>query len=572
MKVLVIGSGPIVIGQAAEFDYAGAQACRSLKEEGCEVVLINSNPATIMTDPEMADALYIEPLTPEFCERVIARERPDALLPTLGGQTGLNLATKIAELGILEKYGVKLLGTPLSAIRKAEDREEFRKLMREIREPVPESFIIESPEQLKAILDTKVPDDSGRLIDFPYPRIVRPAYTLGGTGGGIAHNPDELWEIGRKGLALSMRSQVMIERSLLGWKEIEYEVMRDGAGNCITVCNMENFDPMGVHTGDSIVIAPSQTLSDLEYHMLRTASLKIIRALGIEGGCNVQLAVNPESFDYYVIEVNPRVSRSSALASKATGYPIARVAAKIAIGKTLDEIENQVTKTTKACFEPALDYCVVKIPRWPFDKFRSGDRTLFTQMKATGEVMAIDRSFEAALLKAIRGLEVRQKDLRHAGFMHIDDEALNAAIRIPTDERLWAVCEGLRRGWSVDEINRISRIDKWFLTKLQGLVNLEARLSSAGKAREAQGREGIALSNLIFEAFETGFSSPTILSLMAADGEEDDFARFVRTEVQRLKVMPVFKMVDTCSAEFESATPYYYGTFEQEDDGRPAVL
>ncbi len=399
MKVLVIGSGPIVIGQAAEFDYAGTQACKSLREEGHSVVLVNSNPATIMTDPGVSDALYIEPLNVDFLERIIARERPDALLPTLGGQTGLNLATQLADEGIIEKYGMRVLGTPLSAIRRAEDREQFRDLMREIKEPVPESWIIRTEEELEAILSVA-----------PYPCIIRPAYTLGGTGGGVASSKEELWEIGRKGLKLSMRSMIMVERSLLGWKEVEYEVMRDRIGTCITVCNMENLDPMGVHTGDSIVVAPSQTLSDLEYHMLRTASLKIIQALGIEGGCNVQLAVNPESFDYYIIEVNPRVSRSSALASKATGYPIARVAAKIAIGKTLDEIENEVTGTTKACFEPALDYCVVKIPRWPFDKFASGDRSLFTQMKATGEVMAIDRSVRSgAFMKAIRGLEVKQK-------------------------------------------------------------------------------------------------------------------------------------------------------------------
>lgn len=499
MKVLVIGSGPIVIGQAAEFDYAGTQACKSLKEEGCEVVLINSNPATIMTDPGVSDALYIEPLTVEFCERVIATEKPDALLPTLGGQTGLNLAIQLADSGILEKYNVKLLGTPLSAIRKAEDREQFRSLMREIKEPVPESWIIETPEQLEAALD-----------EVPYPCIVRPAYTLGGTGGGIAKNREELIEIGNNGLKLSMRSQIMVERSLLGWKEVEYEVMRDKEGNCITVCNMENFDPMGVHTGDSIVVAPSQTLSDIEYHMLRTASLKIIDALGIEGGCNVQLAFNPHSYDYYIIEVNPRVSRSSALASKATGYPIARVAAKIAIGKTLDEIENQVTKTTKACFEPALDYCVVKIPRWPFDKFSGGDRTLFTQMKATGEVMAIDRTFESALLKAVRGLEVKTKDLWHPKFAgeyptgegKMSDEDLQKAIQIPTDDRLWAIAEGLRRGWSVAGVNRLCRVDPWFLDKMQGLVLNEV------------------------------------------------------TESENI----VYKMVDTCAGEFESKTPYFYAT------------
>lgn len=521
MKVLIIGSGPIVIGQAAEFDYAGTQACKSLKEEGHEVVLINSNPATIMTDPETSDALYIEPLTWEFCERVIACERPDALLPTLGGQTGLNLAIQLADRGVLEKYDVKLLGTPLSAIRKAEDREQFRALMREIKEPVPESFIIETEAQLQAILPTQVPDESGRLIEFPYPRIVRPAFTLGGTGGGIANTPDELWEIGRKGLRLSMRSQIMVERSLLGWKEIEYEVMRDSKGNCITVCNMENFDPMGVHTGDSIVVAPSQTLSDIEYHMLRTASLKIIQSLGIEGGCNVQLAFNPESFDYYIIEVNPRVSRSSALASKATGYPIARVAAKIAIGKTLDEIENQVTRTTKACFEPALDYVVVKIPRWPFDKFSSGDRTLFTQMKATGEVMAIDRSFESALMKAIRGLEVKQKDLWHEKFAGIrgnnllppmEDDELEKAITIPTDERLWAIAEGLRRGWSIETIHDLSHVDVWFLHKLKKLI--------------ADEKAGVDLHS------------------------ENS----------------VYKMVDTCAAEFESHTPYYYACADSEHD------
>jgi len=569
MKVLVIGSGPIVIGQAAEFDYAGTQACKSLKEEGHTVVLINSNPATIMTDPGVSDALYIEPLNVDFCERVIKRERPDALLPTLGGQTGLNLATQLADAGILEKYDIKVLGTPLSAIKKAEDRESFRSLMREIKEPVPESWIIQTEDELKAVLDV-----------VPYPCIIRPAYTLGGTGGGIAETREELWETGRKGLKLSMRSQIMVERSLLGWKEVEYEVMRDGAGNCITVCNMENLDPMGVHTGDSIVIAPSQTLSDLEYHMLRTASLKIIQALGIEGGCNVQLAVNPDSFDYYIIEVNPRVSRSSALASKATGYPIARVAAKIAVGRTLDEIDNQVTGTTRACFEPALDYCVVKIPRWPFDKFTTGDRSLFTQMKATGEVMAIDRSFEAALMKALRGLEVRQKDLRHPKFAEMEDEPLRFAIRKPTDERLWALAEGLRRGWTVDEVNRISRVDRWFLRKINVLLSIEGRLVAAGLSKSPQ------VGEIIQEAFLLGFPSPTIASILGVDPASSQTARRLQKEssarpidtaildwrvlaaleIERQKVMPVFKMVDTCAGEFESRTPYYYGTFEQEDD------
>jgi carbamoyl-phosphate synthase large subunit len=621
MKVLVIGSGPIVIGQAAEFDYAGTQACKSLKEEGHTVVLINSNPATIMTDPGVSDALYIEPLTPEFCERVIARERPDALLPTLGGQTGLNLATQLDDRGVLEKYGVRVLGTPLSAIKKAEDRESFRELMREIKEPVPESWIITSDAELEAVLDT-----------VPYPCIIRPAYTLGGTGGGIANSPEELREIGRKGLKLSLRSQIMVERSLLGWKEIEYEVMRDSKGTVITVCNMENFDPMGVHTGDSIVVAPSQTLSDLEYHMMRTASLKIIDALGIEGGCNVQMALNPDSFDYYIIEVNPRVSRSSALASKATGYPIARVAAKIAVGKTLDEIDNQVTGSTKACFEPALDYCVVKIPRWPFDKFATGDRTLFTQMKATGEVMAIDRSFEAAFMKAIRGLEVKPKDLRHPKFAALDEDQLAEAVRRPTDERLWAIAEALRRRWSVEQVNALCRVDKWFLRKIERLLAAERDLVNLSEVEE----EPNVIKERISKAFLLGYPSPTIESLLGITPEfkrdylvirevaaemmsgvdldaianlsdeetEDDetirpevmsaidaFANAPRQSellafydkyelpeslllsrqlavlfIDALKVAPVFKMVDTCAGEFESQTPYYYGTFEQEHD------
>ncbi|OWU64664.1 MAG: carbamoyl phosphate synthase large subunit [Armatimonadetes bacterium Cent15-Ar3] len=545
MKVLVIGSGPIVIGQAAEFDYAGTQACKSLREEGHSVVLLNSNPATIMTDPGVADALYIEPMTLDFCTRIIERERPDALLPTLGGQTGLNLATQLEDAGVLEKYNVKVLGTPLSAIKQAEDRESFRSLMREIKEPVPESWIVGTDAELEAILDV-----------VPYPCIIRPAYTLGGTGGGIANTREELMETGRKGLKLSMRSQIMVERSLLGWKEVEYEVMRDSNGTVITVCNMENFDPMGVHTGDSIVVAPSQTLSDLEYHMLRTASLKIISALGIEGGCNVQLAVNPHSFDYYIIEVNPRVSRSSALASKATGYPIARVAAKIAVGRTLDEIDNQVTGTTKAAFEPALDYCVVKLPRFPFDKFATGDRTLFTQMKATGEVMAIDRTFEAAMMKAIRGLEVKQKDLRHEKYQAQDDETLEASVKQPTDDRMWAIIEAIRRGWSLDRVNKICKVDKWFLRKLQNLVEVEQRLVKASESGED-------LATLISEAFLIGFSSPSIRSLLGGDGE---FASRAAAEIERQKVQPVFKMVDTCAGEFESNTPYYYGTFEVEDD------
>ncbi|MFM9873041.1 MAG: carbamoyl-phosphate synthase large subunit [Fimbriimonadaceae bacterium] len=585
-KILVIGSGPIIIGQAAEFDYAGTQACKSLREEGYEVVLINSNPATIMTDEETAEAVYIEPLTPEFCERVIARERPDGLLATLGGQTGLNLASELDRLGILEKYGVKLLGTQLDAIRKAEDRELFRTLMREINEPVPESWIVENEDDLTRVLD-----------EVPYPCIVRPAYTLGGTGGGVANTREELWEIGRKGLKLSMRSQLMVERSLLGWKEVEYEVMRDKMGNCITVCNMENLDPMGVHTGDSIVVAPSQTLSDIEYHMLRTASLKIIASLGIEGGCNVQLAVNPDSFDYYVIEVNPRVSRSSALASKATGYPIARIAAKIAVGKTLDEIENAVTKTTKACFEPALDYCVVKIPRWPFDKFASGDRKLSTQMKATGEVMAIDRTFEAALMKAVRGLEVKSKDLRHAGMARLTDSELELACRVPTDERLWALAEALRRDWTVARIHDVSRVDKWFLNKISNLITVEKELIDC---RMQNGE--VDACPVIERAMKLGYSSLAVRELLGISRrvvraaelwvEGSSFADFSESlklggwlatgkdslgeisktilrwndSVRECEGKSVVKMVDTCAGEFESMTPYYYRTVESEDD------
>jgi carbamoyl-phosphate synthase large subunit len=557
-KVLVIGSGPIIIGQAAEFDYAGTQACRALREEGVSVVLINSNPATIMTDVEIADRVYIEPLNVEFAERVIARERPDGLLPTLGGQTGLNLATQLAEAGILEKYNVRLLGTPLASIRKAEDREEFRDLMRAIGEPVPESWIIEDEAQLS------VPAAAGI-----WPLIVRPAYTLGGTGGGIVYNEAELYETSRRGLALSMRHQVMIERYLAGWKEIEYEVMRDANDTAITVCNMENFDPMGVHTGDSIVVAPSQTLTDKEYQMLRTASLKIIRALGIEGGCNVQLSLSPNSFDYYIIEVNPRVSRSSALASKATGYPIARVAAKIATGLHLDEIENAVTKKTLACFEPALDYCVVKIPRWPFDKFSLADRRITTQMKATGEVMAIDRSFEAGLLKAIRCLEVGIYGLASKTAHQLSDIQLEEAIRVPNDERLWAITEGFRRGMMVEEINALSSIDPWFLRKLQGLVQLETRLKvNAGALARLTGEDETAETNaehpravsLLREAKRAGFADRTIAEFAGVP------EKAVRALRKRLGIVPIYKMVDTCAAEFEAATPYFYSCYDTEDE------
>jgi carbamoyl-phosphate synthase large subunit len=570
-KVLVIGSGPIVIGQAAEFDYSGSQACRSLREEGLEVVLINSNPATIMTDPDTADRVYIEPLTVEFAERVIAQERPDGLLPTLGGQTGLNLATELAVRGILDKYGVRLLGTPLTAIQAAEDREKFRDLMRQIGEPVPESWIVESVGELRRVAEIA-----------PYPCIVRPAYTLGGTGGGIAHTPDELLEIGARGLELSMRSQILVERSLLGWKEIEYEVMRDGADNAIVVCNMENLDPMGVHTGDSMVVAPSQTLSDFEYQLLRTASLRIIRALGIQGGCNVQLALNPNGSDYYVIEVNPRVSRSSALASKATGYPIARIAAKIAIGLRLDEIRNPITGTS-AAFEPALDYCVVKIPRFPFDKFPTGDRTLGTQMKATGEVMAIDRTFEGALMKAVRGLEVGVSDLRYPPAARLSPMELETLIATPNDMRLFYIAEAFRRGWLVDEVYGLCKIDPWFLHRIRRLVEMEQELIvRSGEVREvllegtdvgANGRSPLHTSSL--------HTAPLPASSLLRRAKEWQFGdRFlaqitglseaqVRAGRNALGILPAFKMVDTCAGEFEAHTPYFYSTYHGVSD-RPA--
>ena len=551
-RVLVIGSGPIVIGQAAEFDYAGTQACRALREEGVSVVLINSNPATIMTDLEMADRVYIEPLTLEFAEMVIAQERPDGLLPTLGGQTGLNLATQLAESGVLDRYGVRLLGTPLQSIRMAEDRHEFRELMRRIGEPVPESWIVEEEAQLPEIAQQGV-----------WPLIIRPAYTLGGTGGGIAHNPEELLEIGRHGLAVSMRHQVMVERCLLGWKEIEYEVMRDANNTCITVCNMENFDPMGVHTGDSIVVAPSQTLSDKEYQMLRSASLNIIRSLGIEGGCNVQFALDPNSFQYYVIEVNPRVSRSSALASKATGYPIARVAAKIAIGLRLDEIQNAVTRKTLACFEPALDYCVVKVPRWPFDKFVQADRHIGTQMKATGEVMAIDRSFEGALMKAIRSLEIGAYGLTRKRMNELSDVQIEEGLAQATDERLFIIAEAFRRGMMVEEIHALSRVDPWFLRKIRKLVLMETKLRLEGRSiallTETYDSASPA-AELLREAKRMGFSDRQIAEYASLS------ERHIRDLRRAFGITPVYKMVDTCAAEFEAETPYFYSCYEQEDE------
>ena len=537
-KVLVIGSGPIIIGQAAEFDYAGTQACRALKEEGLEVVLVNSNPATIMTDANIADRVYIEPLTPEFLEEVISKEKPDGLLATLGGQAGLNLAFKLAERGILEKYNVELLGTSLEAIKKAEDRELFKKTMLEIGEPIPESDIVEDVESARRFAN-----------EIGYPIIVRPAYTLGGTGGGIADNEEELIAIVTRGLKYSMIGQVLIERSVAGWKEIEYEVMRDANDNCITVCNMENFDPVGIHTGDSIVVAPSQTLSDHEYQMMRSASLKIIRALGIEGGCNAQYALDPHSKKYYVIEVNPRVSRSSALASKATGYPIAKVASKIAIGYHLDEIENAVTQKTMACFEPALDYIVVKFPRWPFDKFISADRILGTQMKATGEVMSIDRNFEGALLKAVRSLEIGLHRLHIEGMEDLTDAEIQERLSLANDERLFVVAEALRRNISANEIHDITGIDNWFLDKINNIVSLENKLKTE-KLDDA----------LMLDVKKHGFADKSIAELTNTDIDK------IRVLRKGMKITPSYKIVDTCAAEFEAATPYYYSTYAQEDE------
>ncbi|ALS27380.1 large subunit of carbamoyl phosphate synthase [Paenibacillus sp. 32O-W] len=556
-KILVIGSGPIVIGQAAEFDYAGTQACQALKEEGLEVVLINSNPATIMTDTNMADKVYIEPITLDFVTQIIRQERPDGLLPTLGGQTGLNMAVELARAGVLERENVKLLGTQLIAIEKAEDRDLFRDLMRELGQPVPESTIVTTVEE---------------AVDFAneigYPIIVRPAYTLGGTGGGICANEEELRETVASGIRYSPIGQCLIEKSIAGMKEIEYEVMRDANDNCIVVCNMENFDPVGVHTGDSIVVAPSQTLSDREYQMLRSASLKIIRALNIEGGCNVQFALDPHSYQYYVIEVNPRVSRSSALASKATGYPIAKMAAKIAIGYTLDEIVNPVTGQTYACFEPTLDYIVSKIPRWPFDKFTTANRKLGTQMKATGEVMAIGRTFEESILKAVRSLEIGVHRLHLKGAEAIDDETLRGRLAKPDDERLFLVAEAFRRGYKLQDIQDITRIDWWFLDKIQGIVRFEDRIrSEAALSRET-----------LYEAKRMGFSDRSIAELRregqpGGSHTQEDEVRALRLEYG---IKPVYKMVDTCAAEFEASTPYYYSTYETENEvaetEKPKVL
>ena len=538
-KVMVIGSGPIVIGQAAEFDYAGTQACKALREEGMEVVLINSNPATIMTDTNTAERVYVEPLTLEFAARIIEQERPQGLLGTLGGQTGLNLATQLARAGVLDKFDVDMLGTSLEGIEKAEDRDRFRQTMRSIGEPIPDSAII-----------TTIDEGMEFVRTIGYPVIIRPAYTLGGTGGGIAWNEDELREICERGLKMSMIHQILLERCVIGWKEIEFEVMRDAADTCITVCPMENLDPMGIHTGDSIVVAPTQTLGDQEYQMLRSASLKIIRALGIEGGCNVQFGLDPDSYEYYVIEVNPRVSRSSALASKATGYPIARVAAKIAIGLRLDEIPNAVTQKTLACFEPTIDYIVAKIPRWPFDKFALGDRRVGTQMKATGEVMSIDRTFEAALLKGIRSLEIGAYGLRSRTVAQWSEMQIEECLRHATDERLFAVAEAFRRGLMVEEIHDLSHIDRWFLQKIENIVDLEKEIHDAGP-------DGLT-DELLQRVKRFGFSDHEIADMLRISEPE------LRGRRTGLKLIPSYKMVDTCAAEFEAVTPYYYSTYETD--------
>lgn len=537
-KVLVIGSGPIVIGQAAEFDYAGTQACRSLKEESIEVVLLNSNPATIMTDKDIADKVYIEPLTVKVVEKLVEIEKPDSILPTLGGQAALNLAMELAESDFLETHNCKLIGTTPETIKKAEDRLEFKETMEKINEPCAPSLVVENVEDGV---------DFANIIGYPV--VLRPAYTLGGSGGGIAHNYQELVDILSNGLRLSRVGQVLVERCIAGWKEIEYEVMRDGAGNCITVCNMENIDPVGVHTGDSIVVAPSQTLGDKEYQMLRSSALNIINELKITGGCNVQYALHPTSFEYCVIEVNPRVSRSSALASKATGYPIAKVAAKIALGYTLDEIKNAITHKTYASFEPTLDYCVVKIPRLPFDKFITAKRTLTTQMKATGEVMSICTNFEGALMKAIRSLEQHVESLLDYDFAELTDDELSDQLQIVDDRRIWVIAEALRRGFDYDLIHDITRIDMWFIDKIAIIVEMENALKTQELTKD-----------LLSEAKRIEFPDKLIGKLNGkTEGEVHDLR-------VKYNIMAAFKMVDTCAAEFEASTPYYYSCFGSENE------
>ena len=548
-KVLVLGSGPIIIGQAAEFDYAGTQACRSLKEEGIEVVLLNSNPATIMTDKDIADRVYIEPLTVEVVEQLILKEKPDSVLPTLGGQAGLNLAMELEDAGFFKDNNVRLIGTTALTIKKAEDREMFKETMEKIGEPVAPSDIVEDVRHGLEIAEK-----------IGYPVVLRPAYTLGGSGGGIAENPEKCAEILENGLRLSRVGQVLVERCIAGWKEVEYEVMRDGAGNVITVCNMENIDPVGVHTGDSIVVAPSQTLGDKEYQMLRTSALKIISELGITGGCNVQYALNPDSFEYCVIEVNPRVSRSSALASKATGYPIAKVAAKIALGYTLDEIKNAVTKKTYASFEPMLDYCVVKMPRLPFDKFISAKRTLGTQMKATGEVMSICTNFEGGLMKAIRSLEQHVDSLMSYDFTELSDEELKDTLALVDDRRIWVIAEALRRGFTYETIHAITKIDVWFIDKLAIIVEMEEAL-----------KKGPLTVDLLREAKRIEFPDNVIARLTGSSEQEIHQMR------KDNNIVAAFKMVDTCAAEFAAETPYYYSCFGSENEaaytsGRKKVL
>ena len=536
-KVMVLGSGPIVIGQAAEFDYAGTQACRALREEGLEVVLVNSNPATIMTDKAMADKFYIEPMTVEAVQQIIKKERPDSLLPNLGGQTGLNLAMELCESGFLDQMGVKLLGAKPDTIAKAEDRQMFKDTMEKIGEPCIASKVVHTVED--AVEFTR---------EIGLPVIIRPAYTLGGTGGGIAYTWDELREIAATGIMYSRVDEILVEKCITGWKEIEYEVMRDAKGNAITICNMENVDPVGVHTGDSVVVAPSQTLCDKEYQMLRTSALNIITELGIEGGCNVQFALHPTSFEYAVIEVNPRVSRSSALASKATGYPIAKVTAKIAVGYGLDEIENAVTKKTKACFEPTIDYCVVKFPRWPFDKFVYADNTLGTQMKATGEVMAIDNSFEGALMKAVRGCEIKLDSMIVPRIRQQTDAEVKKGVARTDDQRLFHICEALRRGiMTIEEIHEVTTMDTFFLHKFQNIIDTEKALATADAVDAA----------LYLRAKKMGFLDKTIEQLSGKD-------------ISAVKRLPVYKMVDTCAAEFEAETPYYYSTYDEESEVKPA--
>ena len=540
-KTLVLGSGPIIIGQAAEFDYSGTQACQALKEEGIEVVLINSNPATIMTDKEIADKIYIEPLTLEFIEKIIEKERPDSLLAGMGGQTGLNLAVELYESGILDKYGVKVIGTSVESIKKGEDRDIFREVMREINQPVIESDIV-----------TTLEDGLAYANKIGYPLVVRPAYTLGGTGGGIAENEEELKEILIHGLQLSPVSQVLLEKSIKGWKEIEYEVMRDSIGNSIVICNMENVDPVGVHTGDSIVVAPTQTLSAKECAMLKKASLDILNAVEVQGGCNVQFALNPDSFEYAVIEINPRVSRSSALASKATGYPIAKVSAKIALGYTLDEIENAVTKKTKACFEPSVDYVVAKIPKWPFDKFKKADKRLGTKMMATGEIMSIGSNFEAAILKGIRSLEIGKYSLVHAPSEQRSLEELKARVVVPDDERLFDIAEMIRRGYKVEMIEQITKMDKWFLDRFKWIVEQEEKL------------KGMKIEDLtkeyLLELKKKGFSDKGISDLMKINPEQLYELRML------YNIKPAYKMVDTCAGEVDALSPYYYSTYEEYDE------